>query len=234
MTRDLSELTKIEITNRLGRRYDYRSLLEICCTSTGFTGGGFDLDQFTCYQRLVYRCSDDFDDGAPIAFRTSAGSSHEVTQRLMSERAPANLFDVVFVDSYHTYENSMTDLLGAFALIRSGGAVVVHDCRPTDPHIVSPAFQPGCWCGVTYWAFVDFVLGRAGIEYFTVDADYGCGVIRKTSRRGAGDDSALEFAWKIAARRDEPRYAFFREHEADLLRLISARRFRERFRKRKV
>ena len=230
----MPELTKIEITNRLGRRYGYRSLLEISCASTGFTRGGFDRDQFPRYQRLVYRCSADFDDGAPIAFRTTAGSSHELTQSLLSERAPANLYDVVFVDPYHTYENSMTDLLGAFALIRSGGAIVVHDCRPTDPEMVSPVFQAGCWCGVTYWAFVDFVLGRAGIEYFTVDADYGCGVIRKTRPRSGGDDSALEFAWKIAARRDEPRYAFFREREADLLRLISARRFRERFRKRKA
>jgi hypothetical protein len=230
----LPELTKIEITNRVGRRYGYRSLLEISCTSTGFTRGGFDTDQFTCYQRLVYRCGNDFDDGAPIAFRTDAESSHEVTERLLSERAPANLYDVVFVDPFHTYENSMTDLVGAFALVRPGGAIVVHDCHPTDPQIVSPVFQLGIWCGVTYWAFIDFVLGRAGIEYFTVDADYGCGVIRKTCRRSGGHDIALEFAWKITARLDERRYAFFREREVDLLRLISARRFRERYRHRKV
>jgi hypothetical protein len=228
----LGELTKIEITDRLGRRYGYRSLLEISCSSTGYTGGGFDADQFTCYDRLVYRCSAEFDDGTPIAFRTEAESSHELTQRLLSERAPANLYDAVFVDPFHTYESSMTDLLGAFALTRPGGAIVVHDCRPTDPQLVSPVFQAGCWCGVTYWAFIDFVLGRAGIEYFTVDADYGCGVIRKTSRRNGSQDRALESAWRVAARREERRYAFFREREADLLRLISARRFRERYRKR--
>ena len=230
----MPELTKLEITNRLGLRYGYRSLLEISSSSTGFTRGGFDLEQFTCFERLVYRCDDDFDDGTPIAFRTDAESSHEVVQRLLSERAPANLYDMVFVDPFHTYENSMTDLIGALALVRPGGTIVVHDCHPTDPQLVSPAYQPGCWCGVTYWAFVDFVLGRAGIEYFTVDTDYGCGVIRKTSRRGGGDDIALEFGWKIAARSEERRYAFFREREEELLRLISARRFRERYRTRRA
>ena len=228
----MSDLTKIEIVNRLGRRYGYRSLLEISSQSTGFTAGAFDRDQFISYQRLVYRCGDDFLDGTAIAFRTDAECSHEITERLVRERGPENLYDAVFVDPFHTYESSMIDLLGAFALVRPGGTIVVHDCHPTDPEIVSPGYRFGIWCGVTYWAFLDFVLGRAGIEYFTVDADYGCGVIRKTGRSSGDHDAALEFAWKIAARLEEQRYAFFREHDVELLRLITARRFRERYRQR--
>jgi hypothetical protein len=63
--------------------------------------------------------------------------------------------------------------------------VVVHDCLPPDRAAANPAFFHGEWCGVTYKAYIDFVLGNPDLDYFTVDADYGCGVILKPMGTGA-------------------------------------------------
>jgi hypothetical protein len=186
--------------------------------------------QLTQYDRLVYRFGAASDDGERT-FSTEAETSYDVTQQLVRTRATGPLYDMAFVDPYHTHDCTTIDLLGAFALVRTGGAIVVHDCHPTDPQIVSPAF-PGVstdWCGVTYWAFIDFVLGRAGIDYFTVDTDFGCGVIRKLPARTARPDPALELAWHDASRFDDTRFAFFREHEKELLHLISPAQFHRRF-----
>lgn len=64
--------------------------------------------------------------------------------------------------------------------------MVVHDCSPPDEALTSPDFVPGEWCGVTYRAYLDFVLARRDLRYLTVDTDYGCGVVRKLKPRAAG------------------------------------------------
>ena len=45
--------------------------------------------------------------------------------------------------------------------------------------MASPTPIGGEWCGVSYKAFLDFVLSRNDLDYCTVDIDYGCGVIFK-------------------------------------------------------
>lgn len=227
---DPEELSKRDIVNALARRYDYRSLLEISTPYTGFTQGAFDRAQLTRYDRLIYRYDGVPDDGE-YTVRTAAETSYEFALERSERPGGDGRYDVAFVDPFHTHHCTTVDLLVAFALVRPGGAIVVHDCHPVDSSMVSPTYigYPTAWCGVTYWAFIDFVLGRAGIEYFTVDADYGCGVIRKVSSAGERHDPMLELDWRAAAASDAERFAFYRRHEAELLHLISAQTFNERF-----
>ena len=49
-------------------------------------------------------------------------------------------------------------------------------CRLNEG-VASPSPIAGEWCGVSYKAFLDFVLDRNDLDYCTVDIDYGCGVI---------------------------------------------------------
>ena len=42
-----------------------------------------------------------------------------------------------------------------------------------------PKYIPGEWCGVSYQPYVDFISQRNDLAVYTVDTDYGCGVIRK-------------------------------------------------------
>ncbi|WP_244604525.1 MULTISPECIES: hypothetical protein [Mesorhizobium] len=70
-------------------------------------------------------------------------------------------------------------------MVSPGGAVVVHDCLPPHRAAANPSFFDGEWCGVTYKAYIDFVLGNPDLDYFTIDADYGCGIILKPIGIGA-------------------------------------------------
>jgi hypothetical protein len=73
----------------------------------------------------------------------------------------------------------MADLVEGFRLIRQGGTLVVHDCLPPRSENAVPNYIQGEWCGVSYQAYVDFISERHDLAVYTVDTDYGCGVIRK-------------------------------------------------------
>ena len=106
-------------------------------------------------------------------------------------------FDLMLVDPFHAYQESARDLAAAFALLEPGGAMVVHDCLPPDETVAGPEFRERTWCGVTYKAYLDFVLTRRDLRYLTVDTDYGCGVVRKLKPRRTGlFDAPLRARWR--------------------------------------
>lgn len=63
----------------------------------------------------------------------SAGASyHEVTSDdYFSGPRGAEMFDVVFIDGLHTYEQTLRDLLNACACLRRGGVIILDDVMPT-------------------------------------------------------------------------------------------------------
>src|ERR1017187_10832607 len=162
-------MTKYEIVNLLFRQYGLKSYLEICTPTIGLTYAMIDANQLVDRQRLVYNCPRKFNDGLECAFRTTAPSSHQLVLDILRNRRGA--YDIVFVDPLHTYRATMTDLLGAFCLVRPGGVIVVNDCCPRDAGLVRPTFKKGAWCGVTYQAFIDFAMPRQHLRFYTVDCD---------------------------------------------------------------
>lgn len=212
-------LSKTEIVNALARKRGFSSYLEI---STGKAGDHFvdvDRTQLTTCHRLMYRCPDDYADGLEIDFRTRGVG---IGQFFDEVRYRGTKYDIMLVDSSHTYECSMRDLSYALSALVDGGILVVHDCDP-----------PG-ESGVTYAAFVDFVLGRDDIDYYTVDTDFGCGVIKKRRPLPSPDrisavpeTEGLRLFWE-AIRGDETlRYVGFKKRKRELLRMISVREFFE-------
>ncbi len=140
-------------------------------------------------------------------------------------------YDLVFVDPYHSYECSSSDLTAAFTLLRPGGIMVIHDCNPPNMLIAMPTFHEGEWCGVTYWAFIDFVLRRWDAGFLTVDTDSGCGVIYKQPIRNLESRAAraalrhLAESWRTVRDDDTARFDFFDRHRRDLLNLKSVDEF---------
>ncbi len=224
-------MEKYDIVNGLAWEFGFRRYLEICSPSTGGKFRFVDASLFDARDRLMYRCPDDFADGLDINFRTAADNSHEMIRQLDATLSMDARYDIILVDPYHTYRESLLDLRGAMCLLRPGGILVVHDCNPTDPKIASPNFVPGDWCGVTYQAFVDFVLGVRCAAYCTVDDDYGCGVVFGAGARvpeawrGARPAEALALDWTACRDDDDRRFAFFQRHRSALLNLVSVGRF---------
>jgi hypothetical protein len=97
--------------------------------------------------------------------------------------------------------------------------------RPTDD-IISPNFVPGSWCGVTFIAYLDFVAQNDGLNYRTVDTDFGCGVVQK-SRKTLDTNRAFVFRDQWNSVRNDPNAAFqfVQKYRYTLLRLDSVDRF---------
>jgi hypothetical protein len=218
-----AQLQKYDIVNMLARKNRYQSYLEICTATTGWKFAKIDKRALQVCHRLVYRCPNDFEDGEAINFR-SPGESYE---NLLDPRFK---YDVVFVDPWHTFECSLRDLNLGLSTLREGGTMVVHDCCPAEEECVTPGYKEGCWCGVTYCAYVDFLLSRSDLVYCTVGTDYGCGVVRKR-RQDERWKPASELTdrtiveWRRRRSQNMDMFAFFRAHKRELLNLVSAQEF---------
>jgi hypothetical protein len=224
-------LRKMQIVKLLRKKHGLGPCLEVSTPNTGQTFSEL-LDEVPDAHRLVYRCPRDVDDGKAYTYRTEAATSHELMNAILAANRNVPCYDIIFVDPFHTYASSSIDLSGGFALLRPGGIMVVHDCNPEDASIISPEYMPGTWCGVTYVAFIDFTLCREGISYYTVDTDFGCGVIYKhrqqagaASRQANGARDRLAFAWDAARHDAATCFDFFTQHRRDLLNLKSAEEF---------
>lgn len=226
-------MKKYDIINALGRRHGLRRYLEICTPTTGHMFAQVDSEWFTTKHRLVYNCPERTDDGLTYTYRTTLPYSHEILRTIDTATNGRCSYDLIFVDPFHTLQSSSADLTGACNMLSAGGIMVVHDCNPTDESMTGAVYQPGNWCGLTYRAFIDFTLLRSDLTYFTVDTDYGCGVIHKQPPTEASvglarDREALQalwLRWSLAREAEETRYEFFDRHRRDLLNLITVPEF---------
>lgn len=168
--------TKADLINEMSTIHGYRTYLEICTPTTGNIYGAVDRARYPTCHRLIYRCPAEFDDGMPIDFRSS---NLDITECVNFIRTRELEYDVILVDPFHEYEPSARDLKEAVNLLNPTGTIIVHDCFPRDAAIAVPEYIDGAWCGVTYKAYLDFMLANKKLIFCTVDTDYGCGVIRR-------------------------------------------------------
>jgi hypothetical protein len=205
----------------LGERYGLARYLEIATPLTGCTFDEIPESVFEQRDRLLYRCPESFDDGLPLTWQLAGVMVGEWAIELST--APGFVpYDIVFVDSYHTYASSMDDLYAASMLVSRAGALVVHDVLPKSRGLVDPEFQPGSWCGATFQAYVDFPY-RQRYDSFVVDFDHGCGVILgpemeapELRARLTGERSASELQrWRVC-HSDAERFELLMERGREL------------------
>lgn len=170
--------TKADLINELSAIHGYQKYLEICTPTTGNLYGAIDRARYSTSHRLMYRCPAGFDDGLPIDYRSS---NLDISECVKAVRARNLKYDVILVDPFHEYEPSARDIREAVDLLVPTGTIIVHDCFPRDGTIAVPHHIKGTWCGVTYKAYLDFVLANKNLIFCTIDTDYGCGVIRRYS-----------------------------------------------------
>jgi hypothetical protein len=213
-------MRKFEIVNALAAKCGYRSYLEICTPSTGQAFHKVSEAQLRTRHRLMYRCPRDFNDGDEITF----SSDDDRIEGLLPHGA---LYDIIFVDAWHTYACVQRDLELAFSLLSPGGTMVVHDCSPPSRDVAVPEFRHCPWCGVTYCAYIDFVWSRQQVDHYTVDTDYGCGLVKKLAgsgkeQTGSGPASEMVEQWRRErTSRGYEVFDFFDKHRRELLNLVS-------------
>jgi hypothetical protein len=228
--------TKMDLINELAAIHGYRSYLEICTPTTGTIHGDLDRGRYPICHRLMYRWRDRFDDGMAIDFRSSSPNSSE---GMSAVRAIGITYDVILVDPFHEYETSVQDLREACTMIKPSGTIVMHDCNPEEEAFVTPHYQDGSWCGLTYKAYLDIMLESARFQSCTVDTDHGCAIIRRRrlmsrlpriasralGRIGGGNRSRLLHEWRRVGKDDAAAFRLLKAHAKSLLNLVTVEEF---------
>jgi hypothetical protein len=232
--------TKADLINELALIRGYRSYLEISTPTSGMLYREVDRTRYSMCHRLMYRYPANFvakllylakfKDTLPIDFRTS---DLDIAECVRAIQARGLKYDVILVDPFHEYAESARDIAIAVDLLNPGGTVIVHDCYPRDAALAGPAFVEGAWCGVTYKAYLDFVLSRDDLDFCTVDADFGCGVIRlndgdrslpRLATAPVGRDKVVE-QWMRLGNDCDAAFKLLTAHAGTLLNLVTAEEF---------
>jgi len=91
-------------------------------------------------------------------------------------------YDIIFVDGLHVSDQVHRDIVNSLEHLSDNGIIVVHDCNPPSSwHARSyeEAKKNGCrqWNGDVWRAIVKARV-RDDLEVYTVNTDWGCGLIR--------------------------------------------------------
>lgn len=151
-------MTRTEIIQLLIDKYDLKLYLEI---------GVFDGANFN-----KIRCEK----------KESVDPNFPATYNVTSDRFFTdcwNEYDIVFIDGLHTADQAYKDISNSIRYLRPN-FIVVHDCNPATKYHTRPEseYKRGEeWNGTTYQGFIKFKEEHPELTCFTIDADYGCGII---------------------------------------------------------
>jgi len=220
---------KTDLVHLIAKKFKLLNYLELCTRHTGNYYREIDQTCFRATRRLMYNCPADFDDGLPVDFRIP---DFDINPAIEELKTAFGSIDICLVDGWHTYDCAIRDLTCAYDLLADGGVLIVHDCLPESEQSASQALVSGNWSGVSYRAYLDFVLSRNDLDYCTVNVDHGCGVIFKKRTVNIINDfpsvaakSELIANWFSIHDDDKARYKYFLRNHVALLRLVSARDF---------
>ena len=92
------------------------------------------------------------------------------------------IFDIIFLDGLHTYEQTIKDIQNSLSIISDKGVILIHDCLPKKiwNQIVPRVY--GHWNGDVWKAIVHSrTFDQA--DTYTIIADHGLGIIFKRKNR---------------------------------------------------
>ena len=106
-------------------------------------------------------------------------------------------YDLVFVDPWHTFGDSLKGLQIALKYVKPNGFIVVHDCLTLEASM-SANYVPGAWSGVTAIVFRD-VVSKLNRNWCVVDSNHGIGIIGPEYGPEIINDSPINSDWANAS-----------------------------------
>jgi len=196
-----------EIIQTLIDLYDLRTYLEI---------GVFKGE---CFDKIEAEVKHSVDPEFPAIFKMTSDEFFEDNRYHKKIDDPELTYDIIFIDGLHTAYQVYKDICNSLKILNPGGFIVVHDCNPaTKWHARPPEeYKRGEeWNGTTYLGFIQFKEQNPDISCFTVDTDYGCGIITSLPL-------VKNTTWGAYM---SPSFEYFERNREQLLGLISVEQFR--------
>jgi len=155
---------RTDIINRLIKRYDYNSYLEIGVRNPD--------DNFNL---IELKDKDGVDPKADCNFRITSDEFFEKNKKM---------YDIIFIDGLHLDFQVMRDVTNSLRFLNKKGTIVMHDCNPIKKeHQVEEYHYGALWNGTTWKAYANFRVNRDDLFMNVVDTDHGVGVVRFGKQR---------------------------------------------------
>jgi hypothetical protein len=153
------------------------SLLEIVSMTTGLpVSERIEVRSFAKHLRLTYAGNEhrlQYD---------KAQSFPTVQQAAWIAESFDSQFDVVFIDPWHSIQDSLRLIKAGLYALRSEGLLIIHDCHPLYHELrkATPESLLVPWCGETWkvWHHLTSFLPSL-ISWRTINIDHGIGVLAK-------------------------------------------------------
>ena len=91
-----------------------------------------------------------------------------------------SIFDVIFVDGLHHRAQVYRDLINSLEALSPTGVIICHDVNPPTKivqEVPRRSAKGDGWTGDCWKAWAQLRAERPDLTMFTVDADWGCGII---------------------------------------------------------
>lgn len=95
-------------------------------------------------------------------------------------------YDLIFIDGYHAFEQSYKDFVNAEKCLKKDGIIIMHDCNPLSEKMQTDKRKSRNWTGGVWNTFIKLRKEREDLEMFTIDCDWGLGVIKKGKQKLLG------------------------------------------------
>lgn len=135
-----------------------------------------------------------------------SGGTHRMTSDTFFE-SNNSLYDVIFVDGLHEYQQAWRDVKNSLSSIEVGGYIGIHDMLPRnwiEAHI--PCLYNGPWSG-DVWKIAFDLLENDSVEFSLLNIDHGVGLVKKIKEDAAS---------KLSANYGEKSYKFYADNRDKL------------------
>lgn len=205
---------KEDIINYLGHKYNLKNYFEISSVINGFIYDKIDNSFFT-KELFLYN--------SPLNLPNLRKDTNilPIDYNIGLEKYKNNKYDIIFIDSFHTFEQSLQDIEFAYSLLNDNGFIIIHDCSPPSSNLIG-YYKPDAWCGQTYSAFIHYRMKTPYIKSCVVNIDFGCGIIRKNNLNK--DVFKLD---NLLTLKEVSQWHYFMNNKKKLLNLISVNEFKK-------
>ena len=156
---------RFEIIQRIIDKKKYENYLEIGC------------DKDSNFSKIIVKNK--------IGVDPLSGGNLKMTSNDFFKKNKA-IFDCVFIDGLHIYEQVRKDILNSIKFLNPNGIIILHDCLPLKiwNQIVPKMY--GHWNGDVWKAIVE-ARTMKNIDTYTCKADHGLGMIFKRKNKNLLD-----------------------------------------------
>lgn len=221
-------MNRWDIINSFIEKHNYKSYLEI-----GYYKG-WSFDQVKCEKKYAVDpnpCKNEAQQKMPNGEMVGPiVETEHIINKTTSDSFFFNLpdyvkYDIIFIDGLHEASQVTKDIHNALDHLKPGGIIVMHDCNPPE-YLHTTTGINGCWTGDTYKAFIKWRLQNPMYDSYTIDTDWGCGVITQ-------DIVYLDWLeYHDIDTSKETEWSYFDQHRKDLLNLISIEEFKTKLNER--